>query len=120
MALREVRVESSSDSIFGPPGSRRRRIAFFSIVGLVLAFVLWFFREVLTPFALALVVAYVLAPVVDAACRIRIGKRAVPRWIAVLVIYIALLGMLAGIVSFAVPRLAAEVQRVGRELPGHV
>lgn len=80
--------------------------------------VLGFFREVLTPFALAVIVAYLLAPVVELLEKVRVGKtRRLPRWIAVVLVYIALLGMLAAAISFGAPRLVAEITQAAREAP---
>ncbi|MBZ0120319.1 MAG: AI-2E family transporter [Sandaracinaceae bacterium] len=104
----------------GAPGSRRRRTIFFAVSGAIAVAVLWSFREVLTPFALALVVAYVLAPLVNAICRLRIGRWPIPRWVAVVALYVALLGMLAAAVALGVPRTIAEMQKVGRELPATI
>jgi predicted PurR-regulated permease PerM len=101
----------------GPPGSDRRRLIFFAIAGAGIVAVLAVFREVLAPFAMALVVAYVLAPLVTALSKVRIGRWQTPRWVAVVIIYLTLLGALSAAIAFAVPRLVAEIQRVVRELP---
>jgi predicted PurR-regulated permease PerM len=69
------------------------------------------FRGVLLPFLLALVVAYVFAPIVTAL------ERWMPRWVAVVTLYVALLGALAAFVAVGVPRLAVEVERLAREGP---
>lgn len=99
----------------GPVGSRRRRLLFLSVSGVAVVAVLAVFREVLTPFALAVVLAYVLAPVVE--WMEKIGGAKLPRWLAVVVLYVGLLGGLATSVALAVPRLAAEVQRLASEAP---
>lgn len=99
------------------PGSRGRRIAFFAVSGAALVGTLWVFREVLAPFAIALVVAYVFAPVVDRMERIRFGARRVPRWMAVLALYVALLGTMAGSIAVGAPLLVAEIQKLSREMP---
>ena len=48
----------------------------------------------LLPFLLAIVLAYVLSPVVNAGQQLRFGGRATPRWVVVLVLYLALVGVL--------------------------
>jgi predicted PurR-regulated permease PerM len=75
------------------------------------------FREVLAPFLIALVVAYVFAPVVERMERVRIGARRLPRWLAVLILYISLLGALAASIAVGAPLLIAEIQKLSRELP---
>jgi predicted PurR-regulated permease PerM len=103
---------------FGPPGSDRRRVLFFAITAAAVVAIIVVFRAVLAPFALALVLAYVLAPLVSVMTRIKIGRRTVPRWVAVVAIYAVLLGGLSTGIAFGAPRLAAEIQSVVRELPG--
>lgn len=102
----------------GPVGSPRRRFLFFAVTGTAVVAILLFFRAVLTPFALAVIVAYVLAPVVGLLQRVKLGPdRRLPRWLAVVLVYIALLGTLAAAVSFAAPRLVVEMTRAAREAP---
>ena len=61
------------------PGSKRRRRWFLGISGLLLVLALVTFRNVLLPFLLAIVLAYVLSPVVNAGQQLRIGGRSAPR-----------------------------------------
>lgn len=90
---------------------------FFAVTGALLVGALLLFREVLAPFALALVVAYVFAPLVEVLQRLEVAGRRMPRWVAVVLLYVSLLGGLSAGVAFAVPRLVVEVQRLGREAP---
>jgi len=99
------------------PGSRIRRIVFLSVAGGALALLLVAFREVLAPFMVALVVAYVFAPVVERMQKIRVAGRAMPRWTAVLVLYLALLGTMAAAIALGAPLLVREVQRAARDAP---
>jgi len=102
---------AGSESPERGPGSRRRRIVFFGVSGALILGALLLFRGVLLPFLLAIVVAYVFAPVVKAL------QRLMPRWIAVLLLYLALLGALGAFIAYGVPRLAVEVERLARETP---
>ncbi|MFK7990360.1 MAG: AI-2E family transporter [Sandaracinaceae bacterium] len=90
---------------------------FFSVTAPFAVAVLVLFREVLAPFALALVLAYVLAPVVAWMESRRVAGRGLPRWVAVVVLYTALIGILATGLAFGAPRIAAEVARLAREAP---
>ncbi|MSP15741.1 MAG: AI-2E family transporter [Myxococcales bacterium] len=79
--------------------------------------VAWMFRAVLLPFLLALVVAYVLAPVVERLARVRLGSHSLPRGAAVVICYLVLIG---GLVLFGMaflPRLSSDFARLGREAP---
>jgi predicted PurR-regulated permease PerM len=69
-------------------------------------------HQVLLPFVLALVVAYVLLPAVT-----RVERLRVPRWAAVLIVYAATLGAIGGFFSAIVPRLVAEGRNLAAEWP---
>jgi predicted PurR-regulated permease PerM len=99
------------------PGSFKRRAIFLAAAGAAILAILWVFREVLAPFLLALVVAYVLAPVVDWMERVRVAGRKPPRWVSVLVLYVTLLGALGTAIGVGAPVLVREIQGLSRELP---
>ncbi|MCA9620658.1 MAG: AI-2E family transporter [Myxococcales bacterium] len=69
-------------------------------------------REVLLPFLLAMVVAFVLFPAVTA-----VERRRVPRWAAILLVYAALIGSLTAFGIAVVPRLLSETKTLSAELP---
>src|SRR6516225_6972162 len=54
-------------------------------------FVVYFFRAVALPFLFAILVAYILAPLVDRLAGYRIGNRPFPRALAVILLYINIL-----------------------------
>jgi predicted PurR-regulated permease PerM len=70
-------------------------------------------RDVMLPFVLALLIAYVLTPLV-----VVVERRRLPRGVAVLVVYVFVLGSLAGFVRGISPRIALEVHNLQSELPG--
>ena len=94
-----------------------RRIVFLAVAGVLLLGVLYAFREVLAPFAIAMVVAYVFAPVVEAMERVRIAGRHPPRWAAVLALYLSLLGTMASVLALGVPLLVGQVQQLAADAP---
>ena len=99
------------------PLRRRRRLVFFGIWGAVVVGVLIASRHVLLPFFLAVILAYVFAPIVRWMQAREIRGKSMPRWIAVVLLYLGLLGGLGGLVAFGAPRLAAEIQKLSGELP---
>jgi predicted PurR-regulated permease PerM len=99
------------------PGSRKRRRWFLGVSGVLLALALVLFREVLLPFVLAIVLAYVLSPVVNWGEHLKVNGRRTPRWTVVLALYVALIGALAGLLAFSVPRLVAEFSRLSKDAP---
>ncbi len=93
-------------------GWTRGRVVFLAVSGtLVLALLIWA-REVLLPFLLALIIAYVLTPFVALAERAR-----VPRAAAILIVYaITLTGIYSSIALIA-PRIQDEVQKLIGDAP---
>jgi predicted PurR-regulated permease PerM len=69
-------------------------------------------HEVMLPFILAAVIAYVLTPLVA-----RVEQRKVPRPLAILLVYALVLGALAIGVRGAAPRVAYEFRNLRAELP---
>lgn len=96
---------------------RRRRIAFFSVWGIVLLATIIIFRSVLLPFALAIVIAYVLAPIAARLERITIRGWKLPRWVGVLGIYLVLLASLGWFTALIAPRMVVEIESLTHETP---
>lgn len=97
-------------SLFGP--QNRTRVLFFAIWTVVFVGIAALFRGVLLTFFLAVVLAYVMAPLVEVFER-RIKKR----WVAVVVIYLQLLGAIALFMALGVPRIVVEIEKLAREAP---
>jgi predicted PurR-regulated permease PerM len=93
-------------------GSPRRRTIFLAVSAVIVGAVIIAARQVLLPFVLALVVAYVLTPAVR-----RVEQARVPRWAAILLVYAATLGSIGGFVALIVPRLVSEGQSLAAEWP---
>ncbi len=69
-------------------------------------------REVMLPFVLAMLIAYVLTPLV-----VIVERHRVPRGLAVLIVYAFVLGSFAGFAHGISPRIATEVRNLQAELP---
>ncbi len=96
------------------PWNRYRRYAFpvlwlLLIVGMVLV------SDVLAPFIGAVLLAYLLSPLVRRLTALRISRFHMPRWVAVLFIYTMLVLTVTIYGVLAVPRLAAEFRNLVRE-----
>lgn len=111
----EPALDPSSES-----AALKRRRVFMSVWGALLVGAILLFREVLLPFLLATVLAYVLAPLVRRLERVRVASYRMPRWGAVLSLYVVLLGLIALFLSMGVPRLVVEIERIGRDAPQFV
>lgn len=95
--------------------SPRRRLAVLAGLWLFLAGVVLLFRAVVFPFALAALLAYLMAPVVERLGRLRVGGRALPRWVAVLLLYAAFLLGLWGFLVAVAPQIYRELVRISAE-----
>src|SRR5579872_633776 len=105
-----------------PPKSSRtlawlRRFAKLWGFALFCIFVVYLFRDVALPFLFAILVAYILAPVVERLARVHIGARPFPRALAVLVVYINILAALGLFIGYFIPKLSSDFARLFREAP---
>jgi len=80
-------------------------------------FVVYVFRAVVLPFIFAVLVAYLLAPLVDRLARVHVVGRPVPRGLAVVVIYINIIAILGLFVGYFIPKLSGDFARLFREAP---
>jgi predicted PurR-regulated permease PerM len=80
-------------------------------------FIVYLFREVALPFLFAILVAYILAPLVDRIAQVRIGGRPFPRAIAVLLLYVFILTGLGFFIGSFIPKLSGDFARLFREAP---
>jgi len=96
------------------PSALRSRVLFFALWLVVLS-VLVIFRRVLLPFAVALVIAYLLEPLVSRMARVRIGRFHLPRWVAVVSIYAVFFLVIYVFAITAIPKLYAELARLSKE-----
>ncbi len=97
---------------------QRRRWAFFAIWGIVVLGVVITFREVLMPFLLAVIVAYVLAPVVELVQKLEIGRgKHLPKWASVIIVKVVLVASIVTFFVVGVPRLVVEIEKLTREIP---
>ncbi|MBI5548369.1 MAG: AI-2E family transporter [Deltaproteobacteria bacterium] len=87
----------------------------FAALWVLMAAALVAFRHVLLPFAIAFVVAYLLEPLVSRLCRWRIRGRALPRWVAVIALYLVFFGGLYLFGRLAVPQLWGELATLTRK-----
>jgi predicted PurR-regulated permease PerM len=89
-----------------------RRRLFLGASAAIAALVVLVAHEVMLPFVLASVIAYVLTPLVG-----RLERRKVPRAVAILLVYAVVLGTLGGFVRGIAPRIAFEFRTLSAELP---
>lgn len=103
--------------VMGGPYARERPVLLLLFASsLVLGlWVLEALGAVIAPFVLALVLAYILDPAVDALERIR-----VPRWLAILILALPVLVLLALAVGFGIPALTRQAIEVVEAAPAAI
>lgn len=95
------------------PTRMRRRYTIFVIASASLAIgILVAARAVLLPFVLALVIAYVLTPLVA-----WVERKRVSRALSIVLVYVVVLGTLGLFVRFSTPRVVKELLQFRHELP---
>lgn len=90
-----------------------RVVALLAAAVLAFAFLLRV-RAVLTPFVLATILAYLLAPAVRF-----LGRRRLSRFLAIIVLYLVLLAIIGSFFFYLIPSLVAELEKLAQNLPGY-
>ncbi|MEK3731354.1 MULTISPECIES: AI-2E family transporter [Paenibacillus] len=104
-------------------GSKWFRFMIWLLIGLISLYFVWllrpmfmdiyrFLKAILAPFAVAMIISYVLNPIV---CML--SERKVPRSIAVLLIYAVFLTLLAVVLINMIPMLIRQLEELSEHLP---
>jgi predicted PurR-regulated permease PerM len=117
----------ASGPVYGPepaePGRGMRAIQWLKRLAKLWGFLLfcivvvYLFRAVVLPFIFAVLVAYILAPLVDRLARVPVAGRTVPRGLAVILIYINIIALLGLFMGYFIPKLSGDFARLFREAP---
>ena len=78
---------------------------------------LWEVRDALMIVYISALVAIGLSPLVNALERKRLTRLRVPRWAAILVIYLCIIGASVGVAILVVPPIVQQARELARELP---
>lgn len=73
--------------------------------------ILWTIRDIIALFFVVLIIVAALSPIVEKM------SQYIPRALAILIIYIVILGLIAGAISLLIPPLITQIQNLARELP---
>lgn len=98
-----------------PVSPLQKRAATWLGIAVAAAVLLWLLAPVLTPFVVAAVLAYALAPLVDRLDRAHGGM--LPRLVAVLVAEVLVIAAVLGVVLLIVPIVAQELPRLRQQVP---
>ena len=95
--------------------STQKRTATWCLIAALMVMALWFLGPVLTPFAVAAVLAYALTPLVDRLDHMGHGR--LPRVLAVLMVETLFILVLLSILLLVVPIFAKELPLLREQLP---
>jgi predicted PurR-regulated permease PerM len=101
--------------------SRRNRLLLWTGMFLLVGGLIWAARKVLLPYILGLVIAYVLLPLVnwlDRHMPRRLHTWRVARPLSIILTYLLVIALIAGIVAFFVPLVADQVRVLVTNWPG--
>lgn len=87
----------------------------WTLVALALGLVLWLLGPVITPFAVAAVLAYALNPVVDRLARMAGGR--LPRFVAVVLVELVFVLLVLSLLLLLLPILAKELPQLRAQVP---
>ena len=100
------------DRMPDPLGWTRRRVIFLALSALVVVAILVWAREVLLPFVLAMIIAYVLTPLVAQCERLRI-----PRALSIILVYAVTISSIYFFAAAITPRIYSETAKLVRDAP---
>lgn len=103
--------------------SKLFRYGVWLLLGLIILYFIWqlrpmfavvygFLRAIFAPFVIAMIISYVLNPIVK-----MLGGRKVPRTIAVLLIYAVFLTSLSVVLMNVIPMFVEQLEELGEHLP---
>ena len=110
------RRHARARTAFGAGGWARRLAKLWGFLGFCIL-VLFLARNVILPFVFALLIAYILAPVVHRMSTRSDGGRRMPKPLAIIICYIVLIAFMVMFVVILMPRLSKDVARIGGEAP---
>lgn len=112
MARQSVNPDSGTPSLRSRPGWNRGRVVFLAVSGALAVAGLWAVREVLLPFVLAIIIAYVLTPLVELCERVYIRRS-----LAILLVYAATFSLIYASTAVVAPRLYRESAQMALDTP---
>ena len=123
MAAGDDRSEQAQDKVLQVGRlsvQRRNRLLLWLTLAALVAVVLWISRQVLLPYVVSLVLAYLLLPLVnwlDNHMPARFHQWRIDRPLAIILTYILVLAIVGGILAFAVPLLINQVEYLIQNWP---
>ncbi|MBM4407696.1 MAG: AI-2E family transporter [Chloroflexi bacterium] len=95
----------------GLPAPSQRAVLIIAAVTIA-GIVLWMGREALSPFVIGLLLVYLLNPLVE-----RVTSVGVPRWLAVLLVYVVVTFLVIEVLTLTLDPLVAQISQFVTDLP---
>ena len=103
------------------PSDSPRALIRYTLVGLALTvgicWTLWEVSDALVLVYISALMAIGLSPLVNAIERKRLMRQQVPRWAAILVIYLSIIGAIIGVGILVIPAVVTQARDLATELP---
>ncbi len=93
------------------------RLCIAVLIVIALICIVIFLNDILFPFILACFLAYLLSPVIKQMHQWKLKGHRMPRGLAVIIVYIVMLGALIGGGSYLIPNLSNEITQMLKEMP---
>ncbi|GAB6158961.1 AI-2E family transporter [Desulfotomaculum varum] len=93
---------------------RTYRYVFLALLGGLVFYFLYFVRKLFLPFILAVVLVYLLNPVVG-----RMEKRGASRVAAILILYLGVIIVITGLFMYGVPRMVNQLEILVENIPAY-
>src|SRR5207302_2343616 len=98
-----------------------RALIRYALVSLALTvfigWALWEVRDALVLVYISALVAIGLSPLVNAIERKRLMRQQVPRWVAILVIYLCIIALVVGVGVLVIPAIVKQARELAMDLP---
>jgi len=91
------------------------RTIIFTVFFLIFLWFLYFIREIILIFFISLIVMTILNPLV-----VKLGKFRIPRGLAVILVYLVVVGLLGGAIAGVIPPLAEQTTNFANSLPKYL
>lgn len=99
-------------------GDKQKRVwlvaAGLVLISVIVAWFFWMVRPILSPFILALIVAYLLDPAVNF-----LASKGIPRTWAILILYLAVTMIVTAVVLGLLPRFLGDLNQLARSVPDY-
>ena len=79
--------------------------------------IIFIFRDILLIFILAALIAFIIEPVIRRILRLQIKGRFIPRWLAVVMVYLTFFSVVGTFGAIVIPKLSGEMIKLADEVP---